>query len=50
MENNDQILDEFLLEAREIFDQLDIDFVECTADFSCTICRKSNHFFKLHYP
>ena len=28
MENNDQILDEFLLEAREIFDQLDIDFVQ----------------------
>jgi two-component system chemotaxis sensor kinase CheA len=28
MENNDQILDEFLLEAREIFDQLDIDFVK----------------------
>jgi len=28
MENNDQILDEFLLEAQEIFDQLDLDFVE----------------------
>lgn len=27
MDNNDQILDEFLLEAGEIFDQLDIDFV-----------------------
>ena len=28
MDNNDQILDEFLLEAGEIFDQLDIDFVQ----------------------
>lgn len=28
MGNNDQILDEFLLEAQEIFDQLDLDFVE----------------------
>lgn len=27
MDNNDQILDEFLLEAQEIFDQLDLDFV-----------------------
>jgi len=27
MENNDQILDEFLMEAQEIFDQLDLDFV-----------------------
>lgn len=27
MDDNDQILDEFLLEAREIFDQLDLDFV-----------------------
>ena len=27
MENNDQILDEFLIEAQEIFDQLDLDFV-----------------------
>ena len=27
MENNDQILDEFLIEAQEIFDQLDRDFV-----------------------
>jgi len=28
MDNNDQILDEFLLEAGEIFDQLDLDFVQ----------------------
>ena len=28
MENNDQILDEFLLEAQEIFDQLDLDLVQ----------------------
>ena len=28
MDNNDQILDEFLLEADEIFDQLDLDFVQ----------------------
>ena len=27
MDNSDQILDEFLLEAQEIFDQLDLDFV-----------------------
>jgi two-component system chemotaxis sensor kinase CheA len=27
MENNEQILDEFLMEAKEIFDQLDLDFV-----------------------
>lgn len=27
MENNDQILDEFLIESQEIFDQLDLDFV-----------------------
>ena len=28
MDNNDQILDDFLLEAGEIFDQLDLDFVQ----------------------
>ena len=28
MDNNDQILTEFLIEAREIFDQLDLDFVQ----------------------
>jgi len=28
MDNNDQILDEFLLEAQEIFDQLDLDLVQ----------------------
>jgi len=28
MDNNDQILDEFLLEAGEIFDRLDLDFVQ----------------------
>jgi two-component system chemotaxis sensor kinase CheA len=28
MENNDQILDEFLIEAQEIFDQLDRDLVQ----------------------
>lgn len=28
MDNNDEILDEFLLEALEIFDQLDLDFVK----------------------
>jgi len=28
VDNNDQILDEFLIEAQEIFDQLDLDFVQ----------------------
>ena len=28
MDNNDQILTEFLIEAQEIFDQLDLDFVQ----------------------
>jgi two-component system chemotaxis sensor kinase CheA len=32
MSSNDSILDEFLIEANEIFDQLDLDYVELEKD------------------